>query len=314
MPFNSAPNLRDLRFELFAIDHLVDETGHYNLKLDREFPFVIKLFSYASLGPAVRLNWHNRLELFVPVAGHGSFRMGDRVIDFRSGDVLVVDNLKLHGLVRFEGPRRRAVIISFKAELFYNLGSPLCDFSYLTPFYNQADDLPPILSTDNRLSPAIHAALANLLGCYFSASGDQHFKAGCKAYLAEILYLLARHFGWTEFANAEYARRLERSERLGALVEYLNRDYAEKITVAKAASMIGMSESRFMKFFKQATGMTFVNYLIHVRLTNAYRLLKNQNLSVAEIASAVGFADQSYFDKKFKQHFDRTPRACRAKR
>src|SRR5215470_15472898 len=87
-----------LRFEPLVIDHLVDASGHHHLPLDPEFPFIIAPFSYETLKPEMRLTWHNRLEIFIPIRGYGSFRMGERIVDFKSGDVLVVDNLKLHGV------------------------------------------------------------------------------------------------------------------------------------------------------------------------------------------------------------------------
>jgi AraC-like DNA-binding protein len=62
-----------------------------------------------------------------------------------------------------------------------------------------------------------------------------------------------------------------------------------------------------MKTFKRVAGMTLVAYLNHVRLSNGSRLLRETSLSVAEIATAVGFGDQSYFDKRFKRAFGRTP-------
>jgi AraC-like DNA-binding protein len=66
-----------------------------------------------------------------------------------------------------------------------------------------------------------------------------------------------------------------------------------------------------MKTFKKVAGTTLVAYLNHVRLANGSRMLRETSLSVAEIASAVGFADQSYFDKRFKRAFGRTPMAFR---
>ena len=86
-----------LYFEPYAIDQLVDASRHHRLPLDPEFPFAIKAFSYETFVPGERLTWHNRLEIFCPVRGSGHFQMGERVLDFESGDLLVVDNLKLHG-------------------------------------------------------------------------------------------------------------------------------------------------------------------------------------------------------------------------
>jgi mannose-6-phosphate isomerase-like protein (cupin superfamily) len=264
-----------LRFNPYEIDHLVDAEGHHHLPLDPEFPFNIVPFTYETLKPEVRLTWHNRLELFFPLKGYGSFRMGERIVDFKGGDVLVVDNLKLHGAVSFAGDERQAVVIYFKAELFYNLGSALCDFGYLSPFYGMKDEVPPILRGEHQFAAAVHEALGRLLACWFESPRDQHFKIGCKTYLSEILYLLSRGFETSELARAEYVRRREQAQRLGALVDYLNSNFGEKITAPQAATMAGMSQSHFMRFFKQATGMTFVDYLTHLRVGKAPRYCRD---------------------------------------
>ena len=73
-----------------------------------------------------------------------------------------------------------------------------------------------------------------------------------------------------------------------------------------------MSDSRFMKFFKQATGTTFVSYLTRVRLAKACELLRSTDLPVGEIAARVGVSDQGYFDRQFKQYFHMPPRSMRA--
>jgi AraC-like DNA-binding protein len=100
--------------------------------------------------------------------------------------------------------------------------------------------------------------------------------------------------------------------RLKALFEHVREHYAERLTVAQAAHMVGMSQPQFMKTFKKVAGMTLVAYLNHVRLANGSRLLRETDLTIAEIATDVGFSDQSYFDKRFKRAFGRTPREFRA--
>jgi AraC-like DNA-binding protein len=66
-----------------------------------------------------------------------------------------------------------------------------------------------------------------------------------------------------------------------------------------------------MKVFKRVAGMSFVAYLTHLRVSNARQLLHGSDRSVAEIAAEVGFADQSYFDRRFKQAFGMSPRQFR---
>jgi transcriptional regulator GlxA family with amidase domain len=140
------------------------------------------------------------------------------------------------------------------------------------------------------------------------------FQAGCKAYLLELLYHLARHFRSAELARTEYIQRQQQSKLLGKLVAFLEKEYTRKVPVAEAAAVVEMSESQFMKFFKRATGMSFVTYVIRARLARAYELLTREDFSIAEVSTAVGFSDQSYFDRKFKEAFHQTPRQVKANR
>ena len=68
-----------------------------------------------------------------------------------------------------------------------------------------------------------------------------------------------------------------------------------------------------MKAFKQVAGMTLVTYLNHVRLARASQLLRESGQTIAEIAAETGFADQSYFDRRFKKAFGMAPKLFRAR-
>ena len=76
--------------------------------------------------------------------------------------------------------------------------------------------------------------------------------------------------------------------------------------------MLGLSDFKFMKFFRKATGTTFVTYLTRLRLAHGHRLLVETERSIAAIAAEVGFSDQSYFDRRFREQYKQSPRAVRA--
>lgn len=303
-----------MRFEPFQVDQMVDRRRRYQLDLDPRFPLAVKLLSFPALMTSpLRFNWHERLELFICVAGRGRFRMGERETGFARGDVVVVDNLKLHGLVDAQGERRLGVVIYFMPELVCSPASCPCDSLYLMPFFSRRPGVEPVLRAGERHSAGVLAALGKVLECHFSTQSPEAARqAGVKAHLIEALYYLAMHFGVWQAAPEQYAGRRRESLQFGRLYEHLRENYAEPITVAEAASMAGMSEYRFMRFFKRATGMTFVTYLTHLRLSNAHRLLTETRLSIAEIAAAAGFADQSYFDRRFRQIYGQSPRDVRA--
>ena len=62
---------------------------------------------------------------------------------------------------------------------------------------------------------------------------------------------------------------------------------------------------------KSLTGMPFTEYLQAKRLNEAMRLLEETSLSVLEISNAVGYENDSFFRRKFKERFSVLPKQCR---
>lgn len=301
-----------LRFEPHDIAAQLDARGRYDVPLEEEFPLLIKLFHYTSRRHTRGGTWHERLELFLPLDGPARFRMGEQDVELQRGDLLVVDNLKLHHVVDFPGFDTRVIVISFLPEFVYSLGSPFHDYAFLLPFYSKIERRPHVLRSTDSAASDVHGALTRLLNCYFSQPAKPFLEAGSKAFLLELLYHLAAHFRASAVLKWEFIRQQERSLRLKRLFDHISARPAEKLSVAAAARLVGMSAPQFMKTFKQVAGMTLVAYLNHVRLASAARLLRETPLSIAAIANEAGFSDQSYFDKRFKRAFGRTPKDFRS--
>jgi transcriptional regulator GlxA family with amidase domain len=104
-----------------------------------------------------------------------------------------------------------------------------------------------------------------------------------------------------------------RIRRLAKLLQYIQENPSAYIPVAKGAEMAAMSVSRFMRFFKVTTGMTFVSSLTHVRVNSAAEMLYDPEHSICEVASAAGFSDQSYFGRVFQKQFGMSPTKFRQK-
>jgi len=301
-----------LKFEPHDIAGQLDPKGHYEVELDREFPFLIKLFRYTSRRHTRGQTWHERLELFTPLDGPAHFQMGDRFIRLERGEMLVVDNLKLHHVVDFPGFDTRVVVISFLPDFVYNLGSPSFDYTFLLPFYSKVAGKPHILRPGDRAAAPAFAAMARLLACFFDEKERYFVQGGCKAFLLELLFHMARYFRSSELLKWEFVRQQQRSLQLKKLFDYLRDNYSEKLTVSQAATLSGMSKTKFMKTFKKVSGTTLVAYLNHLRVASAARLLRETDQPIAEIASQVGFSDQSHFDKRFKRSMGTSPRDFRA--
>ena len=302
---------RRLKFEPHHIAQQLDARGHYELSLDKEFPFNIRLFHFSPKHYTSIWNWHERLELTMPLDGPLHMRMGDLRVELAAGDLLVVDNLKLHNVEDLPGLNTRAIVMSFMPEFVYSPGSPACDYTFLLPFYTKREGHAHILRAGEELAAPIYRAMAELLPRYFQPA-ETHFQSGCKASFLEILYHLARRFQASEVLRSEFVQRRQQADRLARLFEYVRLNYADRISVEQAMKLVHMSQSQFMKVFKKVSGMTFVAHVTRVRINQALRLLRETDLTIAEIAARTGFPDQSYFDRRFKQAFGKSPRQYRA--
>ena len=64
---------------------------------------------------------------------------------------------------------------------------------------------------------------------------------------------------------------------------------------------VGVSRSHLYRVFMAIVGQSPIDCLTNYRISEACSLLKNSNLSIAEIAVSVGFFDQFYFSRVFKK-------------
>lgn len=77
------------------------------------------------------------------------------------------------------------------------------------------------------------------------------------------------------------------------------------------ALAFNLSNSHLQRLFKRATGMGFKRALTEKRLLRAASLLSETNLSVKEVAHAVGYEHTSSFSRAFERHFEEAPRHYR---
>lgn len=105
----------------------------------------------------------------------------------------------------------------------------------------------------------------------------------------------------------------DKSTIASTLMNYLNTNYMQKISLDKMSKNMYLSPSYVSKVFKEETGETLIQYLTKLRLEKAIELLEEDRLSIKEIAQHVGYDDAYYFSRLFKRHYGYPPSQYKTK-
>jgi len=96
------------------------------------------------------------------------------------------------------------------------------------------------------------------------------------------------------------------------LISYIASN-SEYVTLEDCAKRFHFSQRYLGRLVKKETGCTFPQYVTRIRIQNAKNLILQNNLSIEEIASKLGFYDSSYFIRVFKKEMGCTPSDYRNK-
>ena len=94
---------------------------------------------------------------------------------------------------------------------------------------------------------------------------------------------------------------------------YIEHNFQNDISVEDIAAVCGLNRSYFGKIFKEAIAKTPQEFLLQYRMVKATELLKLTQLSIGDISSAVGYANQLHFSRAFKKIYGVSPREWRNK-
>ena len=128
---------------------------------------------------------------------------------------------------------------------------------------------------------------ATVVENYTKSSSDAHMR------VQGAMQLLLSDFFADPFIDRRSLLRFE------GVLQYIRAHYKERITLDQLASLMNISTMYFSNAFKTAFHISPKQYILNMRLTESQRLLLQTELSVKEVAYAVGFENENYFSEFF---------------
>lgn len=273
-------------------------------ELEPEFPLAV--VEYTASDDRDPMHWHDHLEIALVLDGHGAFLFGRRSVPARTGDVFFVDDSQPHVAHADPGSALSLLLVLFRPELIASPGGRELDAGYLAPFRAQETSWYRVRGT-SELAHEIGPLLRDLGRVCARRDPAERFLADATLRLA--LALVNRHPVGTgaPIAVRTPSAATDRRQQIRPVLAFVDRHCREGIRLDDVAAVAHVSPSRIRHVFKDVTGVSFKEYLTHIRVAEAKRLLLGTDLPVAEVAGTVGYTNLHQFYKVFRRTCSMSP-------
>lgn len=274
---------------------------------DLSFPYITYLCSIPLDFSSVPVHWHDDMEIIYIKKGQGLITVDLKPYPVSAGSILFILPGQLHSIEQYEDQSMEYENILFKLDLLISKQADSCYRQYFQPLLNGKSSIPTLLEPS-------HPYYAPVAACIDGA--DEICKTYPTAYelaiKAQLFYMF--HILYSRCCVTKPQQTSTKTlDKMKFIIKYVENNYMEKISIADMAKELNLSESHFMKFFKNTMGTSFTSYLNEYRLTMVSRLLVSSESSILDIAAESGFDNLSYFNRMFKKQFGMTPREYRKK-
>ena len=290
----------------FVEPHIKPE-GVHDWPFNASCPIDVLSFTRDARQP-VEMHRHEYFEVLYLCSGSAVCHVEDRILPFEEGDLAVIGSKPYHSIeCRTSTPSTLAALLFDPVLIRCDGGSDSVE--YLTPFLLRDSEFPHVVSAKTGVPNQVLELMLGIRSELPASSPRASLAA--RTYLKMLLILLVNQYSSYLKTIEIFQQQQCAVERLRPVFRYLGENCGSRIQVGEAARMCGMSESHFMNFFKQVTGLSFMKYLSRHRVQLAQALLVKTDRSLADIGVDVGFCDQSYFGAVFYKHVGITPAAYR---
>ncbi|MBD2867652.1 AraC family transcriptional regulator [Paenibacillus arenilitoris] len=247
-------------------------------------------------------HYHDYYEIYYMLSGQRVYFIRDRSYSVEQGDLIFINKHELHKTMQAGDSAHERVILHFDDAVLARLAGDRADF-LLAPFRQQSN---LIRLPSQALMPA-EQAIRRLVSEIGQRQEGYELVPGCV--LIELLLTVSRHL--IQHGQPPLHIATPMHVKISEVIRYINAHYEEPLRLGTLAERFFISPYYLSRMFKEMSGFTFSDYIVLTRVKEAQRLLRETDLSITDVAAAVGFDNFSHFGKTFKKITHVSPREYR---
>ena len=261
---------------------------------------LIRCLDHGYPTPLARWHFHEEYELHLITASSGKAFVGDWIGPFEPGHLVLCGPRLPHNWISMdmppEGLSQRDLVIQFQHAPLEQACQLIPELRELLPVLERSRHGIEFFGLSERALAHWHAVKA--------AHGLGRLAAFCALAADLVRCTDYRLLSTVQLKGVENETELD---QINAIVIRITENLAQTITASDVAADLGMSESRFSRFFRRATGNTYTDFVNQVRINRACQLLMDSNRYITNICYDVGFNNVANFNRRFLELKGMTP-------
>lgn len=252
-------------------------------------------------------HWHEEFELSFLEQGQGVYYGGQQRFLLEPGDGIFFNSGTLHSEENPANQRCMKKDIVFHGRIVYGSYDSAIWNKYIQP----VTACPGMSAVVFRRNTGWHREILGYMrdvynACVGCCDGYEFDVKELLVKIFKVLYINSR-----DILSEEIRHSCRETDRVKQMLNYIHMNYRENVTVAQIAANANICERECLRCFKEFIRMSPIQYLIHYRINQACRMLRDGEANITEISNACGFESPSYFSKTFKRVTGCTPRQYR---
>ncbi|WP_413526724.1 AraC family transcriptional regulator [Marinilactibacillus psychrotolerans] len=263
---------------------------------ETEFPVILRK-PPAQTAQILR-HWHPEIELNYTRKGiTDSFWIEGNNYQTHPGDILYINPYEIHGVDNLlensydDGVLTILIPVQFIDKYFPAMKHRKITQQFLTN--SQTDDS----------YGQIIEVIENLMTL---SSGLPNHLVNAKIVCTTLQLLILYYENYSTTTSEE-----NKDEMITSLISYLHENFNKPIRLSELANTFYLSDGYLTRYFKKRIGLTIFQYLESIRAFQALDKLKEENMTVEEIALEVGFVDSKALNKAMKKYYGQTAKYLR---
>ena len=248
------------------------------------------------------VHWHDEVELIFIKNGTITISIQNEVFHASAGDLFFVNSGELH-FMESEDLSVEYYTILFPLEFISFQSEDGFEKNVMLPLRQKQLLFPTVVA--GKIKDVLLSRLAQLIS--MNETCERGYQLRTKIILLEILECMLLEGVMVPVVHG-ITTDLQRE-----LLTYVQNHYSEKITLAMLAEEFHLSEKYLSWYFKEHFSISFMRYVLHLRMLKAKEMLVTTELPVTEIALSCGYPSVNLFIRNYKEMYHLTPLQYRKK-